>query len=58
MPSAKSSKRTPSQERAKFLWSMPITVRSLSEAIGVRSVEILFKLKDHGSTVHDDQLHR
>jgi translation initiation factor IF-2 len=28
----------------------PITVRSLSEAVGVRSVEILFKLKDHGAT--------
>ena len=27
---------------------MPITVRSLSEALGVRSVEVLFKLKDHG----------
>src|SRR5262249_12218678 len=30
---------------------VPITVRSLSEAIAVRSVEILFKRKDHGSTV-------
>jgi len=27
----------------------PITVRSLSEAIGIRSVELLFKLRDHGA---------
>ena len=27
---------------------LPITVRSLSEAIGIRSVELLFKLKEHG----------
>ena len=37
--------------KGKVPLSIPITVRSLSEAIGVRSVEILFKLKDHGSTV-------
>jgi len=28
---------------------LPITVRSLSEAVGIRSVELLFKLKEHGS---------
>ncbi len=27
----------------------PITVRALSEALGVRSVELLFKLRDHGA---------
>lgn len=27
----------------------PITVRSLSEALGIRSVELLFKLRDHGA---------
>ncbi len=29
---------------------LPITVRSLSEAMGVRSTELLFKLRDHGMT--------
>jgi translation initiation factor IF-2 len=29
----------------------PITVRSLSEALGVRSGELLFKLRDHGASV-------
>lgn len=28
--------------------TLPITVRSLSEAVGVRSAELLFKLKEHG----------
>ena len=29
----------------------PITVRTLSEALGVRSGELLFKLRDHGASV-------
>jgi translation initiation factor IF-2 len=33
----------------KIVISLPITVRALSEALGVRSVELLFKLKDHGA---------
>jgi translation initiation factor IF-2 len=33
----------------KVVISLPITVRALSEALGVRSVELLFKLKDHGA---------
>jgi translation initiation factor IF-2 len=34
--------------KGKVPITLPITVRSLSEAVGVRSAELLFKLKDHG----------
>jgi translation initiation factor IF-2 len=34
--------------KGKVPITLPITVRSLSEAVGVRSGELLFKLKDHG----------
>lgn len=34
--------------KGKVPLEVPITVRSLSEAIGMRSVELLFKLRDHG----------
>jgi translation initiation factor IF-2 len=34
--------------KGKVPVTLPITVRSLSEAVGVRSAELLFKLKDHG----------
>jgi translation initiation factor IF-2 len=33
---------------AKVVVTLPITIRSLSEAMGVRSAELLFKLRDHG----------
>ncbi len=33
---------------AKVVLTLPITVRSLSEAMGVRAPELLFKLRDHG----------
>jgi translation initiation factor IF-2 len=33
---------------SKIVVTVPITVRSLSEAMGVRSGELLFKLRDHG----------
>ncbi|HKI35828.1 MAG TPA: translation initiation factor IF-2 [Gemmataceae bacterium] len=33
---------------SKVVVTVPITVRSLSEAMGVRSAELLFKLRDHG----------
>jgi translation initiation factor IF-2 len=34
--------------KGKVPIDMPVTVRSLSEAIGRKSVELLFKLRDHG----------
>src|SRR5262249_5078810 len=34
--------------KGKLILEPPITVRSLSETLGRRSVEILFKLRDHG----------
>ncbi len=34
--------------KGKVPIELPITVRALSEAIGLRSVELLFKLRDHG----------
>jgi translation initiation factor IF-2 len=34
--------------KGKMPIQVPITVRSLSEALGVRSAELLFKLRDHG----------
>jgi translation initiation factor IF-2 len=41
--------RQPTQPRkGKVPIDLPITVRSLSEAIGVRSGELVFKLRDHG----------
>jgi translation initiation factor IF-2 len=36
------------RKSAKVVVEVPITVRSLSEAMGVRSAELLFKLRDHG----------
>ncbi len=33
---------------SKIVVQVPITVRSLSEAMGVRSGELMFKLRDHG----------
>jgi translation initiation factor IF-2 len=38
----------PQPRKGKVPIEVPITVRSLSEAIGVRSVDLLFKLKEHG----------
>src|SRR5262245_44286103 len=38
-----------SPRKGKTPIDLPITVRSLSEAIGVRSVQILFKLRDHNA---------
>ncbi|MBI3408052.1 MAG: translation initiation factor IF-2 [Planctomycetes bacterium] len=35
--------------KGKLILEPPITVRSVSEALGVRSVEVLFKLRDHGA---------
>jgi translation initiation factor IF-2 len=42
-------KRTPITvpRKGKVPIAVPITVRSLSEALGVRSAELLFKLRDH-----------
>lgn len=34
--------------KGKVVLDIPISVRSLSEAIGIRSLDILFRLKDHG----------
>jgi len=34
--------------KGKVVLDIPISVRSLSEAIGVRSLDLLFRLKDHG----------
>jgi translation initiation factor IF-2 len=34
---------------ATVVVTVPITIRSLSEAMGVRSAELLFKLRDHGA---------
>jgi translation initiation factor IF-2 len=40
----------PTQPRkGKVPITVPITVRSLSEAVGIRSVDLLFRLKDHGA---------
>jgi translation initiation factor IF-2 len=36
------------RKSAKVVVEVPVTVRSLSEAMGVRSAELLFKLRDHG----------
>jgi translation initiation factor IF-2 len=33
---------------AKVVVTLPVTVRALSEAMGVRAPELLFKLRDHG----------
>jgi translation initiation factor IF-2 len=42
--------RKPTMPRkGKVPLQLPITVRALSEAIGLRSVELLFKLRDHGA---------
>jgi translation initiation factor IF-2 len=39
----------PTQPRkGKVPIELPITVRSLSEAVGVRSMDLMFKLRDHG----------
>src|SRR5205823_4634489 len=35
--------------KGKTALMMPITVRALSEALGIKSVELLFKLRDHGA---------
>ena len=46
---AQQRQRGPTQPRkGKVPIDLPITVRSLSEAIGVRSGDLLFRLKDHG----------
>jgi translation initiation factor IF-2 len=43
-------KQGPTQPRkGKVPVEMPITVRSLSEAVGVRSGDLLFRLRDHGA---------
>jgi translation initiation factor IF-2 len=34
--------------KEKLILEPPVTVRALSEALGVRSVELCFKLRDHG----------
>lgn len=34
--------------KGKVVLELPISVRSLSEAIGVRSLDLLFKLREHG----------
>jgi translation initiation factor IF-2 len=42
--------RGPTEPRkGKVPISMPITVRALSEAVGLRSGDLLFRLKDHGA---------
>ncbi len=41
-------KAGPQPRKGKVPIALPITVRSLSEAIGVPSVTLLFKLKEHG----------
>jgi translation initiation factor IF-2 len=38
----------PQPRKGKVPIEVPITVRSLSEAIGIRSGDLLFKLRDHG----------
>jgi len=46
----KAKQRGPTQPRkGKVSITLPITVRSLSEAVGLRSVDLLFKLRDHGA---------
>lgn len=35
--------------KGKTVLELPLTIRDLSEALGVRSVELLFKLRDHGA---------
>jgi translation initiation factor IF-2 len=46
----KLKKREPTQPRRddKVPITLPITVRALSEALGVRAPDLLFKLRDHG----------
>jgi translation initiation factor IF-2 len=45
----KLKKQQPTMPRkGKVPVELPITVRSLSEAIGMKAVELLFKLRDHG----------
>jgi translation initiation factor IF-2 len=46
-PKLKQKQKT-QPRKGKVPIELPITVRSLSEAIGIRSVELLFKLRDHG----------
>jgi translation initiation factor IF-2 len=40
----------PEKPKGKILLEVPITVRALSEALGVKSGELLFKLINHGMT--------
>jgi translation initiation factor IF-2 len=42
----------PQPRKGKVPIEVPITVRSLSEAIGIRSGDLLFKLRDHGITAN------
>jgi translation initiation factor IF-2 len=45
--------RGPTQPRkGKVPVELPVTVRALSEAIGIRSGDLLFKLRDHGVTAN------
>jgi len=44
----KRQKGTLPPKSSKVVVTVPITVRSLSESMGVRSAELLFKLRDHG----------
>jgi translation initiation factor IF-2 len=49
---AQQKRHGPTQPRkGKVPISLPITVRSLSEAVGVRSVDLLFKLKETGQAL-------
>src|SRR5262249_27235590 len=42
--------RTPTQPRkGKVPVEIPITVRALSEAVGLKSMDLLFRLRDHGA---------
>jgi translation initiation factor IF-2 len=44
----KQRKGTLPPKSARVVVTVPITIRSLSESMGVRSAELLFKLRDHG----------
>jgi translation initiation factor IF-2 len=48
----KKQKAGPQPRKGKVPIDMPITVRSLSEAIGVRSGELLMKLMNHGAAAN------
>jgi translation initiation factor IF-2 len=49
----KKQHRGPTQPRkGKVPVELPITVRALSEAVGIRSGDLLFKLRDHGITAN------